>query len=222
MRSFVLVFGLVLSSIVVFSQISNFETVGGDPLQMSKYEKIEGSPYMNEGRWSIGHLYTINGTKQDPAPLRFNAFENQLEIKQDKDVLVLFKESLSSFELLETDPLGNDRSLLFRKVGPNNLLAKDRFMRVIFDSKDFSILEDVGVIKSKITPAAYGETPYDKFIPTRKTYFFRNGVLEAQRVSVKALQKIFPDKNVKALMKDHTLTLESEEDLGKLCNLLLQ
>lgn len=223
MKNIVISGFFLLTTLTTQAQISNFSDFSGKPLMITKYDKIEGSPYLMNGRWGTGSLVTERGTTLDNLTLRFNAFENEFEIQRpDGTVIILEKSNYKEFYLFMKDESGTQLKYLFGKGFPATE-GKDYFFRVLYNSPKFQVLEKVGAAKIKVTPASYGEAAVDRFVPKIETYIVVDGKMIKQKVTVKNLASYFPQKtDAKDYVRQNRIDLDLEADLIRFCDYLIQ
>jgi hypothetical protein len=220
---FFLFFGLALLGIAnsMVAQISNFYTIGGVPLRITKYEKVEGSPYFGNGKWENGSVVDINGIVYKNIPLRYNAYDDELEIKKDNQVLILDRKKVIGFEYTLLDEFGRLKNCTF-KSGFSFSIDFDQYayFRVLYDDRGLKILERVKTIQIKVTPAAYGESDYTKFIADSDTYLITSEGSEKITINQKSLANAFPQhkSKIREYIKSKNLDVKEEEDLRETCN----
>ena len=156
---------LIFISTFGFGQISNVQDVRGVPLRTGAYDKIEGTPYFNGSDWMVGAMIDMNGKIYNNAQLRFNSFDNELEYLRNGGAIIVRKDQIKSFQVDVPNQSGSTESFYFSTgFEVKGEVDITDFVRVIYQGNKFSIVQKVFKKKSTVTPAAYGEQDYEKFI----------------------------------------------------------
>ncbi len=218
---FSLLFATLITSVAVNAQISNLTDVGGNPIKLKSYNKVEGNPYYNEGNWTDGVITGLDGNIVKGIKVRYNVFEDALEYRKNNGSFLLDGEQIKSFAIIDID---NNRNDIFKTgFGKVKNYNENGFFKVTFDEGNFSILEKVISKKITVTPAAYGESDYEKFVSSSKTYFIIDGKAHETRVSKKSFMKLFPSlKNeIKNYLSENDNSLSTRFEVQNLCHFIL-
>lgn len=221
---FLAVFIIVYSvSQGAIAQVSNLHTVTGEPLRLMKYDKIQGTPYLGSAAWQEGTLVDKDGTVFKDVTMRYNAFDDELEVKQNGNTLIVNRKTIGSFQFNAIDDFGNTTSYIFR----NGFKGSEGFdeysnFRVIYESEKLKILERVMKIQIRVTPAAYGESDYQKFVESNEIFLIVDNKWEKTKVNQKALVNAFPQlkSQIKDYVKSNDLNLAKEWALVELCEFI--
>ncbi|MEL6559726.1 MAG: hypothetical protein AAFQ94_16165 [Bacteroidota bacterium] len=204
------------------SQLANFNDVGGSPIKLKAYNKVEGNPYFNDGEWTDGVITGLDGKIIKGIKIRYNSFEDALEYRKNNGSFLLDGEQIKGFAIIDVNDNKNDIFKTgFGKVKNYN---ENGFFKVIFDEGDISILEKVISKKITVTPAAYGESDYEKFVHTTKTYFKVDGQVSEGKVTKKNFMKLFPEykNDIKKYLSDNDNSLSTRYEIQNLCNFLIR
>lgn len=204
--------------------IQNVTKVSGEPIFIAKYEEVEGNPYLGEGQWAIGRFVDRSGTQHDNLSMRYNAYDDVLEVKQGDNVIAVEKSTIQSFEFISLDQEGKRASFLFKNGFPVEKMDKYSNFRVLFESDVLTVLERVRKIQIKVTPAAYGEQETTKFVSDNSTYIIANGKAEKSRISVKSLSSAFPQykSQIKEFAKSRATDFSAQEDIRAICQYIVE
>jgi hypothetical protein len=222
LKNSIILSALFFLSLSVTAQISNFNPLGGAPLMTSKYKGVEGTPYFGGSEWTIGTAIDSKGSRYENIPLRYNAYEDVLEVKRDETVLIVERDNISSFEFFKSDEMGN-REYYFFKTGVMLGIEDEKgYFRVIYEGNKFKVLEKLKTIQIKVTPAAYGQSDITKFVEKNESYMFSNKGIEKIRLSQKSLLNTFPEKKdaIKDYIKENDLNINDVSDLQKACSFI--
>lgn len=217
------IFGvLVLSSATLsIAQIANVIKISGEPLLIQKYDKVEGTPYFGGEQWVTGSVIDFHGRKHENISLRYNAYEDALEVKKNGDAIIVNKGSIVSFEFISIDQFGNQKLFLFKNgFSLSGAIDKFSYFRILYDNERLKVLEKVKTIQIKVTPASYGESDYEKFVSDNDTYLLINDRLEKTAINQKSLTNAFPlhKSLIKEFIKSKNLNLKNEDDLKRTCD----
>lgn len=203
------------------SQLANFNDVGGSPIRLKSYSKVEGNPYFNDGEWTNGVITGLDGKIIKGIQIRYNAFEDALEYRKNNGAFLLNGEQIKGFAIIDINDNKND---IF-KAGYGKIKNYDEngFFKVIFDEGDIAIIEKVISKKITVTPAAYGEADYEKFVHSTKTYFIIDGEVTETKISKKTFMKLFPEykSDIKKYLGDNDNLLNTNYEIQNLCNFLI-
>ncbi|PTB97721.1 hypothetical protein C9994_01730 [Marivirga lumbricoides] len=204
-----------------FSQIGNITDIGGKPLMASKYSKIEGSPYyFGTNTWMDGVLYTADGKKVDGVRLRYNAFEDEVEYRVNSNVLIIDNYNLSGFDFFYQPEDGTNRELYQFRNGYSipGEIEKTDFFKVIYSGTNFSLLEELKMIETKVTPATYGASEYTKFVKDESTFLIIDGQVRKFKNRKSDYYEIAPEKKdeIKRLVKENYNRFASDQEIRDL------
>lgn len=223
MKNVLLVVVVCFSCISVRAQIANYNYLGGAPLMTSKYDGVEGTPYFGGGLWVIGTAINSKGHRYENVPLRYNAYEDVLEVKQEGDVLIVERSDISSFEYFLSDETGRKGYYQFKTGTMLNIDNEKGYFRILFNSEHLKILEKVKIIQVKVTPAAYGQSDITKFVEKSESFIYTKNGLEKSKINQKALLEAFPSKRdlIKNFIKSNDINLSDIAELQKTCDYII-
>lgn len=210
-----------IASVTVNAQISNYTDVGGNPIKLRSYDKVEGNPYYNDGEWTDGVITSLDGKIIKGIKVRYNAFEDALEYRKNNGSFLLDGEQIKSFAIIDIN--NNENDIFKSGFGKVKNYNVNGFFKVTFDEGNISILEKVRSRKIKVTPASYGESDYEKFVFTTKSYFIVDGKVHEAKVNKKTFMKLFPSlKNeIKNYLSENENALITRFEVQNLCNFIL-
>ena len=221
MKGVLLVFLMAIAT-VSFGQISNVSDVTGRPLTTGSESKVEGSPYLNGGSWFAGEVTDVNGDTHIKR-LRYNALEDRLEYFENSNTYYYENNDIKSFDFSSVDEYGNEVKYSFAsKIDNAPGVDPSKYYRVIYNGNTIKILEWVRVVKIKVTPNAYGEEPYDKYVFDNKVLIYDGKSLEKFRITKGAFYKTFPSKKkeIKNLISKENLGVIDENDAVIICEMI--
>ncbi|MEJ2004807.1 MAG: hypothetical protein P8X57_07560 [Cyclobacteriaceae bacterium] len=210
---------LIFCSIPSIAQISNFNDDRGIPLTTKQYKDIQGSPYLESGDWMIGSLTDSDNKVIENIQLRFNAFDNELEVFKNGTAIVVYKNDIVSFDLLMIDSDGKSRKMLFKtgyELG--NDVEKDDYVRIIYEGKHHSLIQLFSKDKIKVTPAAYGEAEYERFVDTSEYYLIAGNDYEEIKLNKRNFLKVFSNEKdaIKDYLSERSVDFNNPEDMKNL------
>ncbi len=204
----------------LFSQISNFSDVGGKPLMEKKYNKVEGSPYyFGTDNWSDGILYLANGKRIDNISIRYNGYDDEVEYRKDGKVLIIDNFNLKGFEIfVENDDRSQKIKYIFKNgFSVGNEIDKKEFFSIVYEGKNFSVVEKLEVVETRVTPASYGESAYQKFVNDKEGLIIYDNKVEKYKGRRKDIYSILPSKKNEIKKK----TKQDDLDLNNKLHLLI-
>lgn len=203
----------------VNAQISNVNDATGSPIRVGSYDKIEGSPYINDGNWSDGTIITQTDKFLTNVKIRYNAFEDELQYLNKGEPFYYANQDLKSFEFSLADKLGNIERFYFENgFEYADEISKKNFVRVLYNGQTVKILEKIEARKQRMTPASYGESDYDKFILTSNQYVWRKGEISELKLKKAKILKEFPSvkDQLSSYFKENILDLSNPKDVKDL------
>ena len=217
-------FSFVFSVTMSEGQIANVIKISGEPIRASRYEAIQGVPYLESGDWQNGSMVDNQGHRFENIPMRYNAFSDELEVKQGATPIIVDRKSLSSFQFTAMDDFGNKQEYVFR----NGFSGSDEFdkytnFRIIYDHEKLKIVERIRKTEIRVTPAAYGEMDYKKFTESNETYLMLKNQWQQTRINQKVLFKVLPDQKdlIKEFIRSKDLKVDDRGDLIALCDYIV-
>ncbi|MGB3468098.1 MAG: hypothetical protein WBA74_22625 [Cyclobacteriaceae bacterium] len=211
----------LLTSVTLNAQMTTTKDLNGNPIRLKSYNKVEGNPYYNDGNWTDGVITGLDGNVIKDIKIRYNAFEDALEYRKNNGSFLLDGEQIKSFAIIDINSNTND---IFKSgFGKVRNYNENGFFKVIFDDGGLSVLEKIRSSKIKVTPAAYGESDYDKFVMSTKSFFVVDGKVSEGRINKKTFMKLFPDlkADIKNYLNENNNNLISRYDIQNLCNFIL-
>lgn len=217
--------GVILAAVFflssnLYSQIGNVSEVGGKPIMTKKYKKIEGSPYyFGTDTWLDGTLYTADGKTITDIPIRFNGFDNEVEYRKDGNVLIIDNYNLKGFDLFYSSDVGDTKTTKYTFRNGFSVpgeIEKTDFYNVIYEGENFSLIEEFKVLETRVTPATYGASAYQKFVADKRTYLIINNKVDKFNNRKRDFYNIAPDQKskIKKQIKTNDLDLDNENHVS--------
>ena len=210
---------LMICSIKAECQVANVHDATGSPIRVSKYDKVEGTPYIDDGKWNSGVVVTQTDQYLSDLKIRYNAFEDELQYLNNGNPFYYNNQDIKSFEFSVVDNLGNEERFFFKNgYEYADKVTKKNFVRVLFEGKNITVFDQIEVLKQKVIPASYGESEYDKFIQVSNTYLLKNGSVSELKLRKGPIVKAFPKlKNqLSSYMKENVIDYNSSRDVANL------
>lgn len=202
------------------SQISNVSTATGEPIKVKgKTGNVQGSPYLIDDAWKQGTITDKFGKSINNVLLRYNAYLDRVEYAVNGDPYFYNNDQIKSFTVNRSD--GSGEVFSFKNgydLSPE--LEKDDLVRVLYAGDNFDIVERVRVVVIEVTPAAYGEEEYEKFIFDNETYLIKNGKIQDFKIRKSSFLKAFSEhkSNIKTYIKNNNITISEDSDITRLSN----
>lgn len=173
---------------------------------------IMGSPFLND-EFIQGTLYTTSKHKYMDLPLRYNAYQDQLEFKTSDGQL----KALSKPEIVEKVVFG-DYNMVYIPFAYAKKIHHGFF--IVLEEGKASLYSRSEIIFNKAEkPAAYQEAQPARFVLKPNAYYIKIGLAEAKKVDrKKELIDVFPDHNneIETFIKKHKIKASKPENLIKL------
>ncbi|MEB8327763.1 hypothetical protein OO009_00220 [Flavobacteriaceae bacterium KMM 6897] len=217
MMKHVLLFGFLLLNLTVYGQIElrgNLGDVYYSPdLYKTKYNSPAGSPYLNENFTPV-KINDISETKL----VRFDAFEDRVEIMVDKNKVVILPDTeLYTITLLD----GSDTLFETKNYDDENGNPKMSFFELIAKKENYKLYLKEKVEFSKAVKAqGYQASKPAMFTKQKGTYYitdFKGKSNQLLRIpfKVRNFLDLFSNqsKSIKKFIKDHKLKIDNGDDL---------
>lgn len=178
--------------------------VGG---KVYSYSDIQGTPYIHND-----YKKAKIGDFADVVLARYNSYSDEVEIKLNEDVRYLLKENnYSPIKFIDSDEQlmyisDNEQTGYYYvlSVGNSMLLRKNSTM----------------FIDEQPAQTSYSNTQPAKFQNLKPAYFIYKDSKLIPFKKENDLIQLYPNKNLKTLIKDHKIRLDKEKDLIKLLQLI--
>ncbi|WP_106793845.1 hypothetical protein [Aquimarina sp. Aq78] len=182
------------------------------------HSKTKGSPYENE-KFELGEIvHTNSKQKIQKLFLRYNVFDDQIEVSKTSEVTELHG-------LLKSEHIYariNNKEYHYKKYKDLNDQTKKGYLVKLRGNAKISLYK---LLVKKYTKAKIANTSYHKNTPAKftdqQTYYIEiNEKLFPVSSSKKKTVSIFPEnqKEVKDFIGKEKLSLKKEKDLAKLIN----
>lgn len=215
---------LILQTITALAQVDN--QIARDNIQnmanggmvqvMKSYNKIQGSPFLQEKWTKTTFLLSENRAMSDTVLAKFDIYANEvLYINSKKDSLWILKEKVSAFFFIED-------SLKFKKVMAN---GKEDFLQYFNDSGKITLFVKHKKILSKGAQGIgynSGEV-FDEFTKMRNEFFvLKENKLKAIKPEADDIAKILEidEKRLTEYIKKEKLKIKKTPDFQRLIDWL--
>lgn len=216
---------LFVAGAFVFFAVESFGQIGnvsvqpaGNPITVSKYPDIEGTPFLHDGEWRVGSIVWVD-KKVDNIPLRYNAYEQEVQYLKNNNPFV-FEEGLKSFAYGITDQNNVFVEYLFVKGdGFPKPINKTKWVRMIYSGNNFQLIQQHEVLKTKVAPPSYGAEDITKFVEDSKDFLLVDGkIVEDGRINQRMFTKAFKEKKkeIKDYVNSRDIDTDNYEELLKL------
>jgi len=174
--------------------------------------EIEGSPYLNE-TFAEGTVYTIQNDKYTGIPLRYNAYNDEIEFRNEKDeILALYPpESIDKVEI------GNLKMEYIPYIFAKN--TRNGYFELIAKGNASLFVKHEIVFKDAEEPGAYKEAAPARFVKNPDAYYIQINNEPAEVVSnKKSLLEILSDQydEIDTFFKKNKIKTNNIDDLTKL------
>jgi len=102
---------LIFMTSSLTAQIANLTNASNIPFRKKKYSSIKGSPYLFDD-YKSGKFWDISGTIYEDYYIKYNLYEDVIEVVEDQKVLALLKAVYPSFAIEYIDESTKTRQLL--------------------------------------------------------------------------------------------------------------
>ena len=172
---------------------------------------IKGSPFLNDD-FVQGTVYTTSKTKYVGLPLRYNAYNDQLEFKTSDGQL----QTMSQPETVEKIEFGEYNMVYIPYFNAKKI--HHGYFIVLEEGKASLYLKSEVIFKEAEKPAAYHEAEPASFIKKPDCYYIRIGLEQAKKVdNKKELIAVFPDHNneIEAFIKKNKIKASKPDSIIK-------
>nr|WP_317631280.1 hypothetical protein [uncultured Flavobacterium sp.] len=180
---------------------------------INKKSEAQGSKYLTEGFLEA----KIDDSVKD-FPLRFNAFENKFEHKNDSGQVIVLDNVYNKIAF--------STGLTFELITYTNLennVNKEYLELINLSSRNLFKTNKITFIDAKAPVNGYDTAKPAKYVPGKSSYIVKYGdkYFELPK-KTKELEKMFPEKSeeLKSFVKTNKTKLDKESDLIKLAQFL--
>ena len=222
MKKLFLIVFITLPDFPVFAQMVNMHANTGEVMKAKKYIGVEGSPYLFP-EWRTGTFTDVDGKSRGKYQLRYNIYDDELEIIKEKKAISLNHRLVKEFEVFNPENAGRS---LFRSGYPaHEEYDPSDFYGVLNDDGDFHLLKKYSCTITKVETRGYGEnTATQKFLQSSKYYVYseKTGFIKINK-SRKSIFEVFPkhEQQLKTFIKKNKINIKNDNDLARLiqfCN----
>ncbi len=178
------------------------------------YADVAGSPYAQQD-FITGSVVLENGDTYEAVPLRYNAFEDQVEFKHPNGVVL----NLNNPNNLKLVTIGQQQYTYFEKAEtpPDGLTGYFELL----ESGAIQLFKRQNIILEKAAPAKAYQDPKPARFKARPTDYYIHYQNQLFKVnSENQLFNTFPslEKELKPFIKKQKLKFRKEEDLRRIIN----
>lgn len=180
---------------------------------INKKSEAQGSKYLTEGFM----VAKIDDSVKD-FPLRFNAFENKFEHKNDSGQVIVLDNVYNKIAF--------STGLTFELITYTNLennVNKEYLELINLSSRNLFKTNKITFIDAKAPVNGYDTAKPAKYVLAKSSYVvkYKESYYEIPE-KTKDLEKLFPEKSaeIKAFVKQNKLKLTKEEDVIKFANFI--
>lgn len=209
-----------------FSQIENVQgrllrpTFPGGVVELSQLpmaNDTEGSHYLYES-WNLGSVALKNGSSIKNTPLKYDLYQNYLELSTERGVKVIYSENISFFEWLNTLA----QKEIYYNVNEFQLEDDELagFFEIIMDGAlILSSYKDVQYAAPHYNQALDAGNEHGRFILKEEFYYIdqENNAIELPKKK-KKFYLIFQDnaQQIEEFIKSTRFSIKHREDLRKI------
>ncbi|HKJ77880.1 MAG TPA: hypothetical protein VKA10_00040 [Prolixibacteraceae bacterium] len=175
-------------------------------------DDVSGSPYLNE-EFANGTVYTTSKVQYNGLPLRYNAYNDQVEFKNNEDEIqaIAVPESIEKIEF-------NNIEMVYSPYTNAKKIKRGYF--IVMEEGEASLYQKPHIIFEQAKEAApYKDPEPPKFVKKTDYYYIKVGNSEAKNIaSKKDLVAVFPDhqKQVEKFVKKNKVKPNKPERMVKL------
>lgn len=178
------------------------------------YADVAGSPYAQQD-FVTGSVVLENGDTYEAVPLRYNAYEDQIEFKHPNGVVL----NLNNPNKLKLIAIGQQQYTYFEKAEtpPDGLTGYFELL----ENGEIQLLKRQNIILEKAAPAKAYQDPKPAHFKERPTDYYIHYQNQLFKVnSKKQFFTTFPslEKELKPFIKKQKLKFRQEEDLRRIIN----
>ena len=182
--------------------------------EVEAYKDIDGTPYYF-AEWHEGKVYGVGEEADTPDTylLNFNGYTKNLEVRK-KDRFIALDEKHYSKVVIETEENGELKTTTFKTNA--HPIYKTRFMKVVFEGTDFSVIQDYQVRLGNREKQGYAGTEKTQVFNKNADYYLVKGKkAKAVKLKKKTVLGLFKDQEaaLKSFVKDNGLKLNNETEL---------
>ncbi len=136
--------GLLLTTLILlaassgFTQIQTLKGTANSVIMEQKYQTTEGSPYLYKD-WKTGTITDIDGKKYDAALVKYDSYQDQLQIFKDGSTMILDPKLYPVFTMNFYDDGTEQINRLFKHSSSLNINGGSGFYEVLYEGKHMLI-----------------------------------------------------------------------------------
>lgn len=182
--------------------------------EIEAYKDIDGTPYYF-AEWHKGKVYGVGADEEKPDEylLNFNGYTKSVEVRKE-DRFIALDEKYYSKVTVEAKEDGEIKTITFKTNA--HPIYKNRFMKVVFEGTDFSVIQDYQVKLGEREKQGYaGNTSTQTFSKNATYYLVKGKKAKSIKLKKKTIAGLFKDQEaaMKKFVKDNGLKLNKETEL---------
>lgn len=184
-----------------------------DRIPIRNVTETKGSPYLFDN-FHEGSIQLANGKTTNVLPIRFNAYEQNLEFREGNSAFVMDSNTVTEFELY------TDSSIYKFKKGFNSRrLSEDEFVRVIIDDEvQFMAKHSVSFQQGVAT---YGTATKKDEYNSNVTYYIKVGDGNTKRIRSLSKKRVLQNisthkKEIESFTDTNNIDFSDSKDVEKL------
>lgn len=192
-------------------------------LKRKPYEETKGSAYLNDA-WSLGTLVDYKGNEYTEQLIRFDAYQDLIEISQNNQIMVASASEIPRFTIRISEKGSTKANThVFTSGFTFGTYQDQNYFEVLVQGKiDLIVRHKITFMDGNIgkygTPGSYRSYQADKL------YFVldKRGGYNAIKPSNKSVYKVFPKftSDIEKFLEENRLSIRSESDLIQIIQFL--
>lgn len=213
-----------LSIVLIFltsnlsAQIANLTNASNITFRAKKYTLVKGSPYLFDD-YKIGKFWDISGIIYEDYYIKYNLYEDVIEVVEDQKVLALLKAVYPSFEIEYIDESTKTRQLLhFENEFIIDGYRKFDYFQVLYSGKT-RLLKRRKVKLIETSEKSYGEsTTFSQFVKSEDLILLHDDgrTVKFKRKAKDIISALSNHKiDIKEFIKTKKISLKNDSDIIK-------
>lgn len=185
-------------------------------LRRKQFEETKGSVYLNE-LWSLGTLISKEGNEYSGLLLRFDAYQDLIEVNQNDQIMVASAAEIPTFILTVSEMGTNETKKQFFMSGYNfELYDAHNYFEVLAQGKiDLLVRYKISFLEGNVskygTPGSYRSYQLNRLYYVVDKRSFYNEIKPSRKSVYKVFPKYVPE--IEKFLESNKLKLKSEADL---------
>jgi len=198
-----------------YAQESDVLLTNSQSFEVEAYKDIEGTPYYFE-KWQQGKVASKDAHDKEEQLylLNFNGYTKSFEVRKDNRFITLDEKFYDKITI-ETVEDGEKKTLHFKTNA--HPIYKNRFMKVVFEGKDFVVFQDFQkrLIEREKKSYDSGTVKIQEFGDNTSYYLVKDKKAKAFKLKKKAILGLLKGQGgtLKDYVKNNKLKLNKESEL---------